>query len=279
MIEIWTEELPPSWRWHPDKFCGGTIEFVVETAKVLSKMDDVMVYYDGQTCNKGTIYYLPREEFEGGDIVLSCNSHAPKRGRHSIYWNTWYKAKREQCHGYKEHIVLSPYHQKLFGVDSRIVPLSCWPDKYKDPVKVKGRCLFASSPDRGEEFLKSIWDEVKSETGAELISVYDPELPKDELDELYRSSEFWLHPGQGIELFCISAVKAQVAGCIPVVVPNMALETTVKFGVKTTLEAYKDDLIKAIKKPPPVSEVNFGSWETVTKELFKNTDVFSEVLA
>jgi hypothetical protein len=87
--------------------------------------------------------------------------------------------------------------------------------------------------------------------------------------EHYKSSEFWLHPCQGIELFCVSAVKAQVAGCIPVVVPNMALETTVKYGIKTTLENYTKDIINAINNPPPIETVEFANWETVTKDLFK----------
>lgn len=277
MIEIWTEELPPSFHWHPSKFCGGTIEFVVETAKVLSQFDDVLVYYDGSPCNDGRIYYLPREEFEGGDIVLSVNSHAPSKGRYSIYWNSWFKARQEESLDYDERIVLSPYHQKIFGYKSRIVPLSCHKEPLKGGTKIKGQCIYTSSPDRGLAHLKKIWPEVEAETGATLISTYSPSLSKDDLYKLYRESEFWLHPCQGIELFCIAAAQAQTAGCIPAVVPNMALETTVKYGVKCSLEEYEDKLIEAIKNPPEVKEVDFGSWESVTRDLFKNTGIFEEV--
>lgn len=91
--------------------------------------------------------------------------------------------------------------------------------------------------------------------------------------DLYKESEFWLHPGQGVELFCISAVKAQTAGCIPVVVPTMALAETVKFGVKTTLADYKEDLIAAITHPPAQRHIDFGSWDTVASDLLRNVKI------
>jgi hypothetical protein len=117
--------------------------------------------------------------------------------------------------------------------------------------------------------LLEMWKRVSKATGARLVSTYKDRITEDEMVQLYKDAEFWLHPCQGIELFCVSAAKAQVAGCIPVVVPNMALETTIKYGIKTTIENYERDLIEAVKNPPKVENVDFGSWDLVTKDLFK----------
>ena len=269
LLEIWTEVLPPGWEWTPDSFVGGTHEFVVETAKC-APFDDVIVYYDGTPGVYDGIHYVGRDSFSGSDVVLACNSTPPKLGRYSVYWTSWDKARAQQYGMFDERIVLSPYHQSLFGTNSRIVPLSCWPRKFPSHRKIDGMCLYSSSPDRGSAFLESIWPRVERETGAKLYRTYDKSISEPEMELMDRQSQFWLHPGQGIELFCISAVKAQVAGCIPVVVPNMALDTTVKYGVRTTLEKYADDLIAALKNPPLVESVDFGDWYTVTKELFKN---------
>lgn len=271
MIEIWTEVLPKEWHWTPDKYLGGTPETVVEVARSLAiEWGEVIVYYDGPAGEYDGVYYLPRNNFAGDGIVISFNSLPPKLGKHSICWVNWWGAKQEDFMMYDERIVLSPYQQRDFGSDSRIVPLSCWPEKFINPVKVNKRCLYSSSPDRGGEFLKSIWPEVEERTGAELITTYRKDIPENEMIELYKSSKFWLHPCQGVELFCIAAVKAQVAKCVPVVVPNMALETTVKYGVKTTIDDYKEDLIQAINTPPPVKDVDFKDWFWVSQELLKN---------
>jgi len=269
MIEIYTEELPSGWEWSPHMYVGGTPEFAVEVAESAKKLTEVIVYYDGCACQWNGINYLPRKYFMGKDIVLACNSVPPRLGKYSILWTALYGKKDFEYLNFDERIVLSPYHQSLFGDKSRIVPLSCHSERFKGGEKVKGHCLYSSSPDRGGEFLKSIWEEVARATGAKLIHTYKASISEKDMVELYKSSEFWLHPCQGIELFCISAVKAQCAGCIPVVVPNMALETTVKYGVKTTLENYKDDLIKAILNPPKAEAVDFGSWDLVTRDIFK----------
>lgn len=271
MIEIWTEVLPEGWHWTPDKYLGGTPETVVEVSKCLaSEGDEVLVYYDGPAGEYDGVYYLPRSQFLGDSIVISFNSLPPKLGSHSICWVNWWGAKQKDFMMYDERIVLSPFQQNDFGHDSRIVPLSCWPYHFKDPIKKSRECLYSSSPDRGGDFLKSIWPEVEERTGAKLVTTYSKDISENEMIELYKRSQFWLHPCQGVELFCIAAVKAQVAKCIPVVVPNMALRTTVKYGVKTTLDKYKEDLIQAINNPPPVEDVDFKDWFWVARELMKN---------
>jgi glycosyltransferase involved in cell wall biosynthesis len=266
--EIYTEELPVSWRWTPDNYLGGTPEMAINVAKSLE--DNVIVYYDGDALEHDGVYYLPRSLYKGNDIVLAINSRPQKLGNYNIIWFSWNNVKDINYLDFNERIVLSPYHQSIFGSNSRVVPLTCNPDDFQSVQKIKKQCLYSSSPDRGGHFLKSIWNEVEAATGAKLICTYEGNHSEEDMKKLYKESEFWLHPGQGVELFCISAVKAQVAGCIPVVVPNMALETTVKYGVKTTIENYKNDLINAILNPPKVETVDFGNWDVITKEIFKN---------
>jgi len=268
LVEIWTEELPPAWRWTPDNYLGGTPEFVINTA--LNCKHEVIVYYDGNPSIYDGVYYLPRSKFQAKDVVLACNSKPPKMGKYNIAWCNWVDKHDTDYVEFDERITQSPYHQSVFGSNSRIVPASCYAEDFKATYKIKKQCLYSSSPDRGGEFLKGIWSEVEARTGARLVCTYNNNISEDEMKELYKQSEFWLHPCQGVELFCISAVKAQVASCIPVVVPNMALATTVKYGVKTTLENYKEDLIKAILNPPKVENVDFGSWQSVTDELLEN---------
>lgn len=269
-LEIWTEELPPSWVWDPEHPLGGTTEFYINLAKAMAHDVEVIVYYDGPAKFIDRVYYLPRSRFIGEEVIVSCNSKAPRKGKYNIAWTSWVHAREADYADFDERIVLSKYHQSIFGQNSRIVPLSCDPSALRGGVKTRGQCLYSSSPDRGLDFIKSIWPEVAAKTGATLISTYDKNISEEKMCELYKASEFWLHPGQGVELFCISAAKAQVAGCIPVVVPTMALDETVKYGVKTTLERYKDDLIAAITHPPVCQQVDFGTWKTVAEDLLRN---------
>jgi glycosyltransferase involved in cell wall biosynthesis len=269
VIEIYTEELPDGWHWSPTKYLGGTPEFVVETAEAASKFSKVNVYYDGKPCQHNGVNYLPRKYYKGEDVVLLCNSIPNKLGKYNIAWVNWAHKKAEEYAQFDERIVQSPYHQSIFGSNSRIVPAGVHKDKFCGKNKIKGLCLYSSAPDRGGMFLKGIWSRVAKETGARLISTYNERFTEEDMVTLYNDAEFWLHPCQGIELFCIAAAKAQVAGCVPVVVPNMALDTTVKYGVRTTIEKYEEDLINAIKNPPKAEAVDFGSWESVTKDLFK----------
>lgn len=271
MIEIWTEELTPSWWWSPYNYLGGTPEAVVNLAESFD--DDVCVYYDGSPCEKNGVYYLDRGAYTGKDILIAFNSVPKRLAKYNIYTTSWYHARQEDYEEFDERIVLSPYHQSIFGENSRIIPLSCTKEQFENPSKIYKQCLFSSSPDRGRDFLESIWDDVERETNAQLITTYSEYISEDEMIELYKSSEFWLHPGDGIELFCISALKAQAAECIPVYVPNMALETTVRYGVRTTKEEFKETLIDTIKFPPLPEEITFPSWKEVAGQYLINLGV------
>jgi glycosyltransferase involved in cell wall biosynthesis len=50
----------------------------------------------------------------------------------------------------------------------------------------------------------------------------------------YRQAGIWAYPCSFREVSCISAMKAQAGGAVPVVVPNGALRETVRWGFRTS---------------------------------------------
>lgn len=55
-------------------------------------------------------------------------------------------------------------------------------------------------------------------------------LSQEEVARAYMTSDLWLYPTQFPETSCISAMKAQAAGALPVVSQAGALTEIVKFG-------------------------------------------------
>lgn len=77
--------------------------------------------------------------------------------------------------------------------------------------------------------------------------------------EIMATCGIWAYPTWFSEISCITAMKAQMVGTIPVVTPVSALKETVKYGIKVgderlamrkdkkTLDMYKDALISLMK--------------------------------
>jgi len=266
MIAIYTEILPKEYSWTPDSWLGGTPEFYINTAETLVKFGyDVIVYYDGDSTEKNGVYYLPRDLYKPAAINLHCNDRA-ELGNKSIYWTNKVGQKSQDYMDYDHRVTLSKYHQGIFG-DSTIIGHGIHTELYK-PSDKENICLYSSSPDRGGDVLDQLEDEINV-LGYKLVKTYSKNISEREMTELYAKSRFWLHPCQGVELFCISAVKAQASGCIPIVVPNMALAETVKTGIKCSLEDYKEELLKALKNPPTIEPYKAPSWGEVTSDLVK----------
>ena len=82
-------------------------------------------------------------------------------------------------------------------------------------------------------------------------------IPQPELTEEIKKSGIWAYPAHFGEINCISGLKAQALGAVPVVIDYAALETTVQFGIKVkgdiydpkTKETYKKQLIWALQHP------------------------------
>jgi glycosyltransferase involved in cell wall biosynthesis len=145
-------------------------------------------------------------------------------------------------------------------------------------------CVYASSPDRGLEMLLDVWPEIykaypKSvlnvlygfSKNADEINKANPnwlpwkykmieklkELEKQgviyrgkvshlELADIFNNSTYWLYPCFGFaEISCISAMKAQAAGCYPITTDKAALDETVQYGIKVQNEEGKNELNRA----------------------------------
>lgn len=132
--------------------------------------------------------------------------------------------------------------------------------------KVYGRCVFASSPDRGLERLLKLWPAIKGNEPAPELHVgygfqnidkriaagdtayadfkdrllrlmadtpgvvFRDRLGQTELAQLYSESWAWLYPTSFLEVSCISAMEAMAGGCVPVTSSAGALKETVGYG-------------------------------------------------
>lgn len=269
--------------WSPfDTRLGGSEEMIVETAKRLAKDHTVKVFHNGRHGISDGVEYKPHSAFtDDVDLAINMNSPNFKCNSPQILWTTLSENKDDLSH-FKAVCVISKFAKENTGVVHdmvRIVPPGYDQHKIKRGDKIPKQCLYASSPDRGLNVLYNVWPKVyKEHPDATLIVTYKGELDlpgviclgdvdEDTMNELYATSDLWLHPCTGIELYCMTGVKAQVAGCYPVVIPHMALAETVKFGTKSTLLGFANDTIRALNGHPDVPELEFPNWDDVTKKL------------
>lgn len=280
-VDIWTETLPPQYWWDPAAPMRGTEEFYVRTAECLAERGyQVRVIYDGPSCTLRGVAYFNRGESMArnwdqwrGEVVLWCNdpeSACPVfRGASEtpriIRWTNKYGDRPSTLGVFHDYVVISEFQKSIYSPLAHVVGHGCEPTSPAPSTKAN-LALFSSSPDRGLDFLKSIWPRVGSATGVKLL-YSDGSSSNQEMDAYYAESKYWLHPGLGVELFCISALKAQAAGCIPCVVPHMALAETVKYGLKTSLDRYERDLIAFFKSDPKPEPFTAPTWAQVTAQL------------
>ena len=158
-------------------------------------------------------------------------------------------------------------------------------------------CIYTSSYDRGLGHLLDIWpDVVKEVPDAQLHIFYGWELfvkfysdnpammqwkqqmdkkmeykgitnhnrvGQVEMEEWYKKCGIWAYPTHFGEISCISAMKAQAWGAVPVVIDLAALKETVKYGFKVegdiyeeeVQELYKENLINALKNPEILNKI------------------------
>lgn len=164
------------------------------------------------------------------------------------------------------HKSLLPKHvpdEKIF-VTSNGINLSDF--KYDILERNAKRAIYTSSYDRGLEHLLDMWPDVRKQApGAELHifygwNTYDAMVEKGVRDSFFKKimvskmdqpgvfdhgrvghkelakelakSGVYAYPSHFEEISCISAMKAQASGCVPVTTDYAALSETVKYGVK-----------------------------------------------
>lgn len=249
--------------WLPtDIRLGGTEESIVEwSRRMVAKGHEVIVYKNGEECEHLGVLYLNYDKYVGGGIDINIKHHSFKH-----HAPAWYLTNETDVHnldlsGFEGVILPSKWALDNLGVQHhtiRIVPHGYDPALIYPEKKIKNQCLYASSPDRGLEKLEKFWPEVVERVpDATLIVTYGGQINTpntmcfgdiDEvmMSELFRTSQFWLHPCTGGELYCMSGIKAQVCQIIPVYYPVMALKETVLWGVRTDDSTFVDKLVRVM---------------------------------
>jgi glycosyltransferase involved in cell wall biosynthesis len=184
------------------------------------------------------------------------------------------------------HVVVStPYMQRVFAsrtpacasrlavIPYGVDPITRERTAPRDPAMV----LYASAPDRGLSTLLSCWPAVlAARPSARLVIAHGWEMfracggspvvqaqiegqiaatdrvqmlrfSRDGMDALYQEAGVWAYYCTGGESFCITGVKAQAAGCVPVVKPWGGLHDTVRSGLRASTPAeFQAQLIAAL---------------------------------
>lgn len=284
--------------WSPnDDFLAGTEESVREWAwRTKERGFDVEVYYNGQPAEYKGVHFLPYEAYIPGDIEVNVKHmdfrhHDPK--------NVWYLtnemdiAQKEKVLSQYAGVILPSkwamdnlhYHGNIkivpHGYDKTLI----YPEK-----KMSKQCLYASSPDRGLYELLDLWPEVvKRDPEAFLIVTYGGiqttapnvmfmgHVDEATMSTIYNTSDFWLHTCNGGELFCMAAIKAQVALAIPVYYPVMALTETVRRGVRTTSGDFVNDLVSVMNNKVLQQQIryhlqteDYADWSESTRILLNS---------
>lgn len=159
------------------------------------------------------------------------------------------------------------------------------------------RMIFASSHVRGIIHLLRVWKEIREanpkatlhlyygwdtydkmlkegycdgKEKAEIVALCNQEGITDhgrighrELAKEYLKAGIWVYPSHFPEISCIAAMKAQVAGCVPVFTDFAALKETVKAGI----------VIPGNAEDPNV----FFEWKMALIELLKNPEAQEEI--
>lgn len=259
--------------WEPtDTRLGGTERGVVEWAEELVKRGCQVIIWRNPTNNQvnihnGVIYRDRDNYFACADVCVNVKSPENVPLEPTIYYTNEIDANLKDLSAYDAVIHISNWAKKhipIRGPRVFVVPHGYDDTKIFSAKKNPRQVLYASSPDRGLDILLRAWPEVvRAHPDATLLVTYGVEGPEykgieylgdcdeDTMNELYRTSDIWAYPCTGIELQCITGLKAQAAGCWPVIIPHMALSETVKYGTFTDKEHFADKLIEALSGHPP----------------------------
>ena len=223
-------------------------------------------------------------------------------------------------------MLLSKFHRSLFpSIPEEKVMYTAnglwWPDMEVKEPKQPWKMINTSAPDRGIECLLKMWPRIKSRyPEAELYWYYgwqsfdaafseNPERMawKQSIKDLFQqegtheggrighneiakemaSSDLWVYPTEFREISCISAMKSQALGCIPVCTDVAALKETVQRGIKLpqqdiyTNSTVQEEFISALGKARELDRIEMRenakqfSWEKVADQWDKE---FSEAV-
>jgi glycosyltransferase involved in cell wall biosynthesis len=249
--------------WEPiDKRLGGTEESIVRWAQELSSRGhSVTVYHNKSEKSKNIpafshhqgVQYIDRGHYlndtspsrKKADVCINVKSSDISPVEPTLYLTNETNASELDLSAYDAVAWPSNWALENIPVNNPrkfVIPHGYDEAKIYPKNKIRNQCLYASSPDRGLETLEIVWPNVVEQfPDAHLYVTYGgklnapnttcDEFTEEEMNELYNTSDMWLHPCNGGELFGISGIKAQAAGAIPVYFPTMALSETVQGGI------------------------------------------------
>lgn len=141
---------------------------------------------------------------------------------------------------HKQHLIskyglTKPVHVIGNSIDRKT--FNPWPVK-KEPASF----VYSSARERGLDRLLEMWPRIKQVIPEATLNVFTPGYDRDqhpglELDGVHfrgsvgpnelhtwqQKSEYWLHPTNYEETYCVTALEAQYAGCIPITTNLAAL--------------------------------------------------------
>lgn len=296
------KNLTAVWGWEPDdNRIGGTEESVVKWAEELRKRGhQVVVYRNGTNREFNGAQYMDSKGYEpddSADVYINIkSSHVKPKNKPMLYLTNETDASDVDLSMYSGVIWPSQWAVDNIPVNNKtfILPHGYDSSKIYPQEKVKLQCLYASSPDRGLTTLEQIWPSIADiypeahlyvSYGAKvgMPNTTSGEFSEEEMNHLYNTSDIWVHPCSGGELFGISGIKAQAAGAIPVYFPTMALAETVKSGVAcsdprdmymTLLELMgNDEKREEIRKH--MATIHYPDWSDSTDRLL---EIINEVV-
>ncbi len=297
---IVTEHLPPAFHFALQAPQRGTEKFYRYTAVAARELgfDQVDVEMDGAWGDEVApgVFAVPRAAARPFyDQILVCNPREVDLSIGRSYtanvrvWHDFHYG--DQSEGYDDlqaiadHFgsklyVISNYSRSLHRDPRRVVvaPLGIDRSIYYPPDGPPGPrrklVAFTSSPDRGLEPLRQLWedDAFEQRYGYHLVSTAYAagRFTDQDVAELLRQAAFWIHPGIGNELFCLAAVEAQACGATPLVVPTGALAETVRYGYCFTQESFVNGLEGVLSRDAVLQGVNadhINDWRTATERL------------
>lgn len=303
-IEFLVNEVRGGWE-PTDKRLGGTEESIVRWAEELRKRGYLVGVYrngkhhpdttTGRLAHHNGVDYSERDSFHNmddglGAVCINVKSPEVKPQIPTLYLTNEVNADGLDLSAYDGVIFPSQWCVDNIPVNNKtfVVPHGYDSKKIYPKDKVKKQCLYASSPDRGLETLELIWPSVvEKHPDAHLYVTYGGqintpnttcgEFTEEEMNDLFNTSDIWVHPASQGELYCMSGVKAQVAGAIPVYFPIMALQETVKAGEKCTdvrdmyakLVSLLGDEERKEEYREELSKQRYPTWEDSTDRLLE----------
>lgn len=183
----------------------------------------------------------------------------------------------------RKHVALTEWHKNYLNEAYDIIPEtlvignSIDRKTFPKAKKIRDSFIYSSAPERGLYKLLEMWPTIKSNFPNATLNVFAPgysqpdlaEWPEgvtyhgtvsqEELHKWQAKSEYWLHPTDYEETYCITALEMQYAKVIPVTTKVAALnEVVVNKGMllneSETNKAFID-IIKDLKKSPQLKNI------------------------